>query len=260
MKEITERVEQLERSMSILSTSGAGIGRDEFKRQVLREVQKVVSEYGQQDVTHRVECMNDILYCSKRKFCMNGITSKVETAGMAYLQDDQGRTLEILRGLKEQIEDGADDCEANECRSYALGLVSEIITVFEVADRIEQGIISIPTDLRSEVPLDPQEVSRLLTPLSHPVRVSILMKLEQGGLGFSEISRELDLRTGHLQFHLRALENVGYVRQERRGGQYVISLQGMTALSGLRALMTDLVMKGGNGCDNVQGAEAAGGQ
>ncbi len=245
MSEIAGRLEQLERDVDILLTSGVGIGRDEYKRQVLREVQKVISEYGQHDVALRVECMNDILHCSKRKFCTNIIISKIETASMAYLQDDRERTLDLLRGLKRQIEDGGDDCEVGECQSYALGLMSEIITVFEVAIRMEQGISSLPTDLGDAAPLDPQEVSRALAPLSHPSRVSILMKLERGGSGFSEISRELDLRTGHLQFHLRALEEAGYVRQERRGGRYVISLQGMTAISGLRAFMTDLVMTGG---------------
>lgn len=260
MKEIAERVEQLERNMDVLRTSGTGIGRDEFKRQVLREVQKVVSEYRQRDVAHRVECMNDILYCSKRKFCTNIITSKVEMAGMAYLQDDRERTLDILRDLERRIGEGADDCEADECQTYALGLVSEIITVFEIANRIEQSIGSISTEPGNGAPLDPREVSRMLTPLSHPARVSILMKLEQGGLGFSEISRELDLRTGHLQFHLRALEDAGYVRQEHRGGQYVISLQGMTAISGLRAFMNDLVRTDGHHGVQPHGAEVAEGQ
>lgn len=259
MNEIAGRLERLERSMDILIRAGGGIGREEYKRRVLREVQKVVSEYGRHDVAHRVECMNDILHCSKRRFCTKSIVSKVESAGMAYLQDDHERTLDILRDLERSIENCSDDCEVDECRAYALGLVSEVITVFEVAGRIERGIGSLPHEMEDVAPLDPQEVSRMLTPLSHPTRVSILMKLEQGGMGFTELSRELDLRTGHLQFHLRALENVGYIRQERRGGHYVISLQGMTALSGLRELMTDLVTKSGDACDVAQSAEAMGG-
>lgn len=260
MREIADRLERLERDMDVLRTSNTGIGRLEYKRQVLREVQKVVSEYGQHDIAQKVEGMNDILHCSKRKFCTNIIINKIETAGMAYLHDERERTLDILSELKRQMEEGGHDCEADECRSYALNLVSEIITVFEVAIRIERGISSIPAELDDTAPLDPQEVSKMLAPLSHPARVSILMALEQGSRGFTEISRELDLRTGHLQFHLRALEDVGYVRQERRGGQYAISLQGMAAVGGLRTFMTDLVVTNEHRSAQANGAEVAEGQ
>lgn len=257
MKDEAERLARLERNLNILRASDPGIRREEYKRQVLREIERVISEYGQRDVSLRVERMNDILYCSKRRFCMNVITSKVETASMAYLRDDWERTLYILKELERQIEEGADDCEEVECHAYARSLVSEVITVFEVAIRIEQGIRSIPCDPERSVSLDPKQVSSMLAPLSHPIRVSILLKLDQGGLGFSELSRELDLRTGHLQFHLRALEEAGYVRQERRGGQYVISIKGMTAVAGLRALMTDLIEMSGHREDAAKKAEAA---
>ncbi|HPP45570.1 MAG TPA: hypothetical protein PK446_07240, partial [Methanomassiliicoccaceae archaeon] len=90
---------RLERNLNILRASDPGIRREEYKRQVLREIERVISEYGQRDVSLRVERMNDILYCSKRRFCMNVITSKVETASMAYLRDDWERTLYILKEL-----------------------------------------------------------------------------------------------------------------------------------------------------------------
>lgn len=240
MDPIVNRIDRLERGLSDLRTSGSRAWKAEYKRQVLRQIQQVFADYGQREVTDKMGCMNDILYCSKRKYCKNAITSKIESASLAYLRGDGERTMEIIGGLQRQIVEGAEDCEAGECRIYALSIVSEVRTIFELAMRIESRVSTLDTAQADEAPLDPTVVSEMLTPLAHPARVSIMLQLEHGPQTFSDMSKSLGLRTGHLQFHLRALEDGGYVRREHKGGRYGLSLRGMAAITSLRSFASDL--------------------
>jgi DNA-binding transcriptional ArsR family regulator len=242
MNSTVERLDKLETELEALL--GSPVWMDGFKRQVLKQVQDIFMDYGQRDVLEKIGCMNDLLYCSKRKYCMNAIMSKIESAGLAYLNSNGERTIQILDELRCQVEDGSSDCESGDCRTYVISIVNEIRTVFKIAIRIENEIGSISMTHVGEGSLNPQDVSDVLIPLSHPARLAILFKLEQGRMGFSEISNETGLRTGHLQFHLRALEECDFVRREHKGGKYGLSLRGITAMSGLRSLMTEL---GNNG-------------
>ena len=237
MESTAERLDRLEKEVDELLEVGSPLWMEEFKRQVLRQVQEMFIDYGQKDIREKIGCMDDLLYCSKRKFCTNLITSKIESASLAYLRNDGNRTLGILDELQRQTYEVAGDCEAGECRNYALSIIKEVRAVFEVAIKVEGRISSIPIDYSKKESFDPQEVSEVLAPLAHPARVSILLKLEKGRMSFSEISKDLGLRTGHLQFHLRSLEKGGFIRRERKGGKYGLSLQGINAISGVRSLM-----------------------
>jgi len=62
-------------------------------------------------------------------------------------------------------------------------------------------------------------------------------------MGFTQISKALGLRTGHLQFHLKALKDAGYVRSSRRRRSYMITEKGIAALDGLNKLFQGLSEK-----------------
>ena len=73
-------------------------------------------------------------------------------------------------------------------------------------------------------------ISHMFAPLSHPARLQILQVLSLRDRAFTDLSRELDLRTGHLQFHMRPLLDEGYVSKLRNRGDYSITPRGRTAL------------------------------
>ncbi len=239
---MAKRLERLEDDLDALRDTIFSVRSEEFKRLVLKEVQGVFEEYGQEYVRGRVDCMDDHLACSKRRFCENAINSTVEAASLAYLRGDCDRTMELLDGLESNVSKLEDACEAGDCRSFVVSLVSEIKTVFMLARRIADRIDCLPSSPSMSLSdLDPESVAEQLAPLSHPLRVGILTRLSERERSFSELSRDLDLRTGHLQFHLKALDEGGYVHKGRKRGSYRITVKGMTALDGLRGFMTGLV-------------------
>jgi len=235
------RLERLEGDLESMRSSIFTIRGEEFKRLVLKEVQGVFEEYSEREVMDRIGCMDDILHCSKRRFCMSATTSNVEAASLAFLKGDLDRTFTILSNLENNARTGKEECEAGECHDYVLSMISEIKTVFTLAGRIVTRVQDLSLGVQTFEGLDPESVADTLIPLAHPIRIAILVDLGKRDMTFSELSRDLDLRTGHLQFHLKALEDGGYVRKERARGRYGISLKGMTALDGLRAFMASLV-------------------
>ncbi len=212
----------------------------QLRRELLKEIKCVFEGYSRNEFPDRLECMEDELYCSQRNFCKSALIRGVETASMAFLNGDAQRTMEILSEMEEEMKKAEAECGVKDCRDYALSMLSEVRTVFSLAmritDRLETG------GETEEIPqLDWEEVAERLKPLSHPNRLSILNLLKEGPASFSTISSELGLRTGHLQFHLGTLEEVGHIRKGDQRGIYEITLRGMTALEGVQTFAASRV-------------------
>jgi DNA-binding HxlR family transcriptional regulator len=91
-----------------------------------------------------------------------------------------------------------------------------------------------------EVDFSPEEVEKAIAPLSNSWRVTILRMLSQNERTMSEIGRALNMKTGHLQFHMRALRDAGYIASDRRRRTYSITERGEKVMQGLAGLMANL--------------------
>ncbi|MCG7845012.1 MAG: winged helix-turn-helix domain-containing protein, partial [Methanomassiliicoccales archaeon] len=88
--------------------------------------------------------------------------------------------------------------------------------------------------------MEPEEVEALLSPLSSAVRLKILAMLYTSSRNFTEISKELDMKKGHLQFHLRKLVKAGYVRIDPRTHLYSIEERAFLIMEGLSKLFSQI--------------------
>lgn len=88
--------------------------------------------------------------------------------------------------------------------------------------------------------LSPETVERLLSPLSNAKRVQVLMILKRESNSLAELSKELALKKGHLQFHLKALMDVDYIRFDRKSRLYSISSRGTKILDSVTRLLDEL--------------------
>jgi uncharacterized RDD family membrane protein YckC len=73
-----------------------------------------------------------------------------------------------------------------------------------------------------------ENVSKILSILSHPLRREILLNLsEKGELSFTDLLNLLNIDTGKLSFHLRSLE---IFIEQTKGGKYSLSRSGEDAV------------------------------
>ena len=88
--------------------------------------------------------------------------------------------------------------------------------------------------------LSPEMAERLLTPLSNTKRVRVMLILSRESNSLAELCKELELKKGHLQFHLRALLDVGYIHYDRKSRLYSLTPRGTKALDGVNKLVDNL--------------------
>jgi DNA-binding HxlR family transcriptional regulator len=103
----------------------------------------------------------------------------------------------------------------------------EIVLVKDVNDDkiVNNQSLDIPFLLRN-----------LFEPLGNDSRLKILASLYEGKKSFSELSKIVDLKAGHLAFHLRKLVNAKLIAQEASKGDYIITQKGLTLVKELQVL------------------------
>ena len=70
-------------------------------------------------------------------------------------------------------------------------------------------------------------LQNLFEPLGNDSRLKILASVYEGKKSFSELSKIVDLKAGHLTFHLKKLVNAKLIAQEASKGDYIITQKGL---------------------------------
>ncbi len=70
-------------------------------------------------------------------------------------------------------------------------------------------------------------LQNLFEPLGNDSRLKILAIVYEGKKSFSELSKIVDLKAGHLAFHLKKLVNAKLIAQEASKGDYIITQKGL---------------------------------
>ncbi|MGD6852259.1 MAG: winged helix-turn-helix domain-containing protein [Candidatus Bathyarchaeia archaeon] len=78
-----------------------------------------------------------------------------------------------------------------------------------------------------------------LEPLSSDARLRILDRVYHGKRSFSELSRDLGLKAGHLVFHLRKLTAAKLITQEASKGDYILTDRGLRVIKKMLSLQNE---------------------
>jgi DNA-binding transcriptional ArsR family regulator len=70
------------------------------------------------------------------------------------------------------------------------------------------------------------QLSDVLTAISHPTRRAIIDRLAKGPAGFLEIAKPFDTALNAVTKHLKLLERAGLIERRKRGREVLISLRG----------------------------------
>ena len=79
-------------------------------------------------------------------------------------------------------------------------------------------------------------LQNLFEPLGNDSRLKILAIVSEGKKSFSELSKIVDLKAGHLAFHLKKLVNAKLIAQEASKGDYIITQKGLTLVKEMMTL------------------------
>ncbi len=79
-------------------------------------------------------------------------------------------------------------------------------------------------------------LQNVFEPLGNDSRLKILASLYEGKKSFSELSKIVDLKAGHLTFHLKKLVNANLIAQEASKGDYIITQKGLALVKEMLVL------------------------
>jgi DNA-binding transcriptional ArsR family regulator len=235
---IVKRLEGLESELSALNDTLLTIRYDDYRRTVVAEINEVLAEYNEQLMEPKIGLMDNFMACSRREYCKNSITRVIEEANIAYLKFGTHEAIEVLEALRSHMasENGCHE----DCGLYVRRVLEDTATIYQLSDKIRDRLERVALEKvssgRVPMDMDPEDVSNLISPLSNSHRLAILSKLYDGEMAFSDLSSSTGLKTGHLQFHIKALMEQGYLRKAKKRGSYCISLRGLIAIDALKDL------------------------
>lgn len=177
-------------------------------------------------------CVN--VDCSNHGSCQKSFFKSIGAALVGSSDDDIGDVIERIDDELERIEDNIKIKTGKTCVSCFGNVRDEL-----VRHRQALNLISKPglREYGGKRVLDLEKISELvLKPLASPVRLRILTSLYQGRRSFSELASETGLKGGHLIFHMNQLVESGFIVQDGRKGDYVITEKGFNILEKLNSL------------------------
>jgi DNA-binding transcriptional ArsR family regulator len=229
--EVREQIEALRAEVRALGDSFATLRQEDVRQVFVAQVRPVLIERADRGLR---EVPRKELSAEDRKACQAAITDWVDGA-MAALESDDPDALPAY-------------LERNNARS-AIGqwqrtALDEVMDGLEAQVRSYQQTIDdvlrpypISGMARKAKKIDPAIVEEILTPLSNALRIDLLERLSARDHGLAELSRATGRQKGHLQFHIKALADGGYIAQDRKSRKYSATARGRRALEGLTTLV-----------------------
>ncbi len=129
-------------------------------------------------------------------------------------------------------------------QTFISELVVQMRDYLAVSERIlEQAASPAPSGTvldRTVKPLSPAAVEGTLGPLSNGHRIEVMLLLSRDDESLAALSKGLDMKKGHLQFHLDVLKKAKYISYDRKSHLYTLTAKGGRALAGISRLIDDL--------------------
>jgi DNA-binding transcriptional ArsR family regulator len=228
-EEIVQRLERLRIDMDSLGQEMRRSSLEKLRSNMDGAIRDALTENGRDMLDRDLEKMRGMSMCENRGNCLDTVGNVASEAMAIYLTGDTDGALALISSLEENIRGVASPCGDAGCSDNCLRLMDDVRERIALSEKLRMATDG-RTPATTERSVTAEDVYRSLDPLSHPARVEVLMILSTGDLSFTEVSRKLKLRTGHLQYHMKSLLDAGYVSRKVSRGPFSLTRNGSIAL------------------------------
>jgi len=235
-EELRRQIEALRSEVRALGDSFMSLRQDDVRSALVRQIRPVLMEmvdrYLDEDVFLTMPR-------SELAVLRRDIFRWLEGALDAFGRENSRGGLEYLqkRPAKQVVEDLGIDRALDVMSSLEAQLVSYFNTYTKA---LQVGSPGGPGLGLGSAGLSPAAAEAALGPLSSSIRISILQRLSDEDDGLAALSRYLNMKKGHLQFHLKVLVDAGYISYDRKSRLYSLSRRGRVALDSISKLLAAL--------------------
>jgi DNA-binding transcriptional ArsR family regulator len=235
--ELSQILDELAADPESLDQIMVAIKYDELKDIVMGEISELFRETTDEFMVTRIPHVDTYTVTALKYMCTSIMGGMTQTVNEIIIKKGPCEAVKYIRRFREH---GMDDIllsEEETCINYGLSLYRNMLYFLNMVSKVTRD--------SNEQPCGPEDYHhrwKKIRPLScadniaslaNPHRILILKMLNEGQRPFKDISATTGLRTGHLQFHLRALVEGGLLEKGEEKGFYGITKKGVTALNSL---------------------------
>jgi DNA-binding transcriptional ArsR family regulator len=233
LEEIKNRVEDLTREINQLAKALKDKRSDEIERVIVSNQLRLYAEHEGELLPHTLSrCLNS--ECTNNRSCSWVFRETLESVLKSVKTETINNTYNSIIEELQIIEKKLNKAKGTNCYDCYSNLEKELLLQWNYIERISgkkgEKKLRISFDIEGLV-------NRVLKPVSHPIRLKILVELSKAGAGFSDLSDKTGTKGGHLLFHLNQLLETGLVTQNKKKSSYLITTRGEEVLASLGNLM-----------------------
>ncbi len=234
--DIREQIEALRQEVRGLSTSILNLRQDDMRKVFGDQIRPVLIDRISRHYAHAIKRTEE---ASKEE-----LHDLVDRAIAIFQGEGKLKALGFIKDIEEEIA-GKTSKSDDENNRFELEIITQLEEYFLLSDTVfNQTVPEMHVMLGRTAPvkdeLSPVTVEKLLSPLSNAKRVQVLMILKRESNSLAELSKELALKKGHLQFHLKALIEVDYIQFDRKSRLYALTARGKIAMEGIATLVDNI--------------------
>ncbi len=253
---VLTKLDELRRNMEAFNDTLDRVRYDDFKTAFYEQIQTIFGRHSKTLFDSSMEAMSEFSACINKEECMGSFERTRKGVLAAFQRDDMHSALMVLEDAEAQLTYNDSMCTDKRCSRYTLDTLHQIKALFSISDNLKfrnyiqpetsfsrltaNGRLTNHWAVEKEEPTS-EEVADLVAMLANHWRLEILKLLVHQEQCFSDMSKALDLKTGHLQFHLRVLMEAGCIKNNPRRRMYSVTLKGSTALDGIQGLANRLI-------------------
>ncbi len=230
LDEVKEQVNRLTREINRLAVAIKENQTEDLEDIIISNHLKLYAEHEEELLPQTLErCLN--AGCSNHQRCQATFRDYFERIFRSLETEDLQNTFNSILEELDEVRNKLEKAQETDCFDCYSSLEKELLLQWRNLEKISGKKGGRGPTYNVE-----NLVNQVLKPLSHPIRLMILIELGKASLGFSDLAEKTGTKGGHLLFHLDQLLETGLVFQNRKKGDYSISSRGREVLSSLENL------------------------
>lgn len=233
-EEVLSEIKALKSDLNLFSDQMGRMRYEDLKSVFLEQMRMAMRDEGKRSFLDDANILSNSSECGLKGECLQKLEEAVDTAISSFIKDDLAGARSILDETEVLIKGDISSCQDKECSRTAEELLRRLQVLLQIYEGLARrfGQEGGPDNGMNggTYQYTADEIQSVLNPLANAWRIKVLVELRRGDHSLTELGRALELQTGHLQFHLKALMEAGFVEADRRRHRYSLTERGGLAL------------------------------
>lgn len=244
-QDVLSEIRALKSDITIFSDQVVRLRYEDLKSVFLEQMRMVMGDEGKRSFLDDARILSNSS-CNHKGICLQKLEETVDTATRSFMKDDLAGARNILDKAEVLTKGDISFCQDQGCSKTAEEILRRLQVLLQIYEDLAKRFgpeVELKKGLnRDTYQYTADEIQSVLNPLANIWRIRVLAVLRRGDHSLTELGRALELKTGHLQFHLRALAEARFVELDRRRHRYSLTERGALALSCAEEMVSKLDM------------------